>query len=124
MLDAETLKAIVERTRESGGEIVKLLQTGSAYFAPAESAAMMVRAMASDSGAVLAACVRSRMAYGTRDTRVGLPVRLSRGGVKEIVALPLRTDEQLALREAASRIEARIAELGWRTRRPESVRVF
>ena len=114
VLDAETLKAIVERTRESGGEIVKLLQTGSAYFAPAESAAMMVRAMASDSGEVLAACVRSRMAYGTRDTRVGLPVRLSRGGVKEIVALPLRTDEQLALREAASRIEARIAELGRR----------
>ena len=114
VLDAETLKAIVERTRESGGEIVKLLQTGSAYFAPAESAAMMVRAMASDSGEVLAACVRSRMAYGIRDTRVGLPVRLSRGGVKEIVALPLRTDEQLALREAASRIEARIAELGRR----------
>ena len=114
VFDAETLKAIVERTRESGGEIVKLLQTGSAYFAPAESAAMMVRAMASDSGEVLAACVRSRMAYGTRDTRVGLPVRLSRSGVREIVALPLRSDEQLALREAASRIEARIAELGRR----------
>ena len=114
VLDAETLKAIVERTRESGGEVVKLLQKGSAYFSPAESAAAMVRAMVRDSGEVLAACVRSRMAYGTGDTRVGLPVRLSRRGVKEIVTLPLRPDEQLALREAASRIAARIAELGQR----------
>ena len=112
VLDAETLKAIVERTRESGGEVVKLLQKGSAYVSPAESAAAMVRAMVRDSGEVLAACVRSRMAYGTGDTRVGLPVRLSRRGVKEIVTLPLRPDEQLALREAASRIAARIAELG------------
>jgi malate dehydrogenase len=114
VLDAETLKAIVERTRESGGEVVKLLQKGSAYFSPAESAVTMVRAMVRDSGDVLAACVRSRMAYGIGDTRVGLPVRLSRRGLKEIVILPLRTDENLALREAASRIAARIAELGKR----------
>jgi malate dehydrogenase len=114
VLAAETLKAIVERTRESGGEVVKLLQKGSAYFSPAESAATMVRAMMRDSGEVLAACVRSRKAYGTGDTRVGLPVRLSRRGVKEIVTLPLRPDELLALREAASRIAARIDELSKR----------
>jgi malate dehydrogenase len=112
VLDAQTLDAIVERTRESGGEIVKLLQTGSAYFSPAESAAAMVRAMVRDSGEVLAACVRSRGAYGVVDTRVGLPVRLHRRGLKEIVNLPLRSDEQNALREAAARIAARIAELG------------
>jgi malate dehydrogenase len=110
VLDAQTLNAIIERTRESGGEVVKLLQKGSAYFTPAESAAAMVR----DSGEVLAACVRSRKAYGTIDARVGLPVRLWRRGVKEIVTLPLRSDEQQALREAASRIATRIAELGQR----------
>jgi malate dehydrogenase len=112
VLDMDTLKAIVERTRESGGEVVKLLQKGSAYFSPAESAAVMVRSMVQDSGQVIAACVRSRGAYGIPDTRLGLPVRLGRRGVKEIVSLPLRPQEQQALREAASRIAARIAELG------------
>jgi malate dehydrogenase len=112
VLDAETLKGIVERTRESGGEVVKLLQKGSAYFSPAESAVTMVRAMIRDSGEVLPACVRSRMAYGVRDTRVGLPVRLGHRGVKEIVILPLRSDEQRSLLEAAARIAARIDELG------------
>ena len=112
VLDAETLKAITERTRESGGEVVKLLQKGSAYFSPAESAAGMVRAMVRNDGEVLAACVRSRGAYGVADTRVGLPVRLGPRGVSEIVKLSLRPQEQLALREAASRIAARIGELG------------
>jgi malate dehydrogenase len=112
VLDADTLKAIVERTRESGAEVVKLLQKGSAYFSPAESAAAMVRAMVQDRGEVLAACVRSRGAYGLADTRVGLPVRLHRGGLKEVVPLNLRADEQTALREAAARIAERIAALG------------
>jgi len=112
VLDAPTLDAIVERTRESGGEVVKLLQKGSAYFSPAESAAMMVRAMVEGTGEVIAACVRSRRAYGTSDTRVGLPVRLGRRGVREIVSLPLRREEQQALQEAAARIAARIDELG------------
>lgn len=111
VLDAATLAAIVERTRESGGEVVKLLQKGSAYFSPAESAAAMVRAMVRDDGEVIAACVRSRGAYGTADTRVGLPVRLSRRGLKQIVDLPLRPDEAQALRDAAGRIAARITEL-------------
>jgi len=111
LLDAKSLAAIVERTRESGAEVVKLLQKGSAYFSPAESAASMVRAMVKDSGEVLAACVRSRGAYGTVDTRVGLPVKLHRRGLKEIVTLPLRADEVQALKEAAARIAARIAEL-------------
>ena len=92
--------------------MVKLLQKGSAYFSPAESAAGMVRAMVRNNGEVLAACVRSRGAYGVADTRVGLPVRLGPRGVSEIVNLPLRPQEQLALREAASRIAARIGELG------------
>ncbi|MGS0758227.1 malate dehydrogenase, partial [Roseateles sp. GG27B] len=63
VLDPETLTAIVERTRESGGEVVKLLQKGSAYFSPAESAATMVRAMVRNSDEVLAVCVRSKGAY-------------------------------------------------------------
>lgn len=114
VLDSASLKAIVERTRDSGGEVVKLLQQGSAYFTPAESAAAMVRAMAYDSGEVLSACVRSRGAYGTSDTRIGLPVRLGRCGVKEIVHLRLRPEELSSLHEAALRIAARIQEIGKR----------
>jgi malate dehydrogenase len=111
VLDAKALAAIVERTRDSGAEVVKLLQKGSAYFSPAESAAAMVRSMVNESGEIIAACVRSRGAYGTVDTRVGLPVRLCRRGLKEIVNLPMRPEEAQALKDAAGRIAARIAEL-------------
>ena len=111
VLDATTLSAIVERTRESGGEVVKLLQKGSAYFSPAESAATMVRIMASGSDEVIAACVRPGGAYDLTDARVGLPVRLGRRGLREVVQLPLRPEELQALREAADRIAQRIGEL-------------
>jgi malate dehydrogenase len=99
--------ALLSSARDSGAEVVKLLQKGSAYFSPAESAAAMVVDMARDSGQTIAACVQSRGAYGLEDTRVGLPVGLGRGGVKEIVALPLRASEQAALANAASRRPAR-----------------
>lgn len=111
LLDATTLSAIVERTRDSGAEVVALLQKGSAYFSPAESAATMVRSMASGSGEVLTVCVRSGGAYGLVDTRVGLPVRLGPDGLKEIVELELLPAERDALRSAAERIDARIKEL-------------
>jgi len=112
LLPAAEIDAIVERTRDSGAEVVKLLQKGSAYFSPAESAAAMVADMARDSGRVQAACVQSGGAYGLEDTRVGLPVRLGRRGVKEIVVLPLTPAEREALAKAASSIAARVRELG------------
>jgi malate dehydrogenase len=106
------LEAIVERARNSGAEVVGLLKTGSAYYSPGESAALMVRNMVTQDRSVIAACVQSRGAYGLSDTRVGLPVRLGPEGVAEIVALPLAPDEHTALRVAADSIAARIAELG------------
>ena len=107
----DRLAAIVERARDSGAEVVKLLQKGSAYFSPAESAASMVAAMVRGGGPVIAACVQSGGAYGLADTRIGLPVRLDANGVKEIVMLPLRSDEQAALAEAARSLAKRISEL-------------
>jgi len=112
LLPADQINAIVARTRDSGGEVVKLLQKGSAYFAPAESAAAMVVDMVRESDRVLVACVQSGGAYGIEDTRVGLPVRLGRCGVKEIVTLSLTTTEKAALAKAASSIAARVRELG------------
>jgi malate dehydrogenase len=108
----DRLAAIVERARDSGAEVVKLLQKGSAYFSPAESAASMVAAMVRGASPVIAACVQSGGAYGIADTRVGLPVRLDANGVKEIVTLSLRPNEQAALAEAARSIAKRISELG------------
>ena len=112
LLPAAEIDAIVERARNSGAEVVKLLQKGSAYFSPAESAAAMVVDMARNSGRVQAACVRSGGSYGLEDTRVGLPVRLGPRGVKEIVALPLTQPEREALAKAASSIAVRVRALG------------
>jgi len=111
LIAKDRLAAIVERARDSGAEVVKLLQKGSAYFSPAESAASMVAAMVRGGSPVIAACVQSGGAYGLADTRIGLPVRLDANGVKEIVTLPLRSDEQAALAEAARSLAKRISEL-------------
>ncbi|MBW0115946.1 malate dehydrogenase [Pseudonocardia sp. KRD-169] len=103
--------AVVDRARGSGAEVVGLLRTGSAFLAPGTSAARMVLAMAADSGEVMPAAVLADGSYGIRDVYVGLPVRLGRGGVREIVELDLRPDELAALRAAADRIRERVGAL-------------
>jgi malate dehydrogenase len=99
----------VERTRDSGAEVVALLKTGSAYFSPGQSAALMVTTMArNDTSRVLACAVEPNGQYGLRDTRVGLPVRLGRGGLVEIVELPMEPAEREALAKAAATLGERI----------------
>jgi malate dehydrogenase len=105
------LEAIADRTRGSGGEVVGLLKTGSAFLAPGLSAARMVTAMAAGTGEVMTAAVLADGTYGIRDVYVGLPVRLGRGGLEEIVELDLRPGELRALRDAADRIRERLGEL-------------
>jgi malate dehydrogenase len=105
------LDAVVDRTRGSGAEVVALLSSGSAFLAPGTSAARMVLAMAADSGEVLPAAVLADGQYGIRDVYVGLPARLGRDGVREIVELPLTPDELASLRTAADRIRERLADL-------------
>ena len=110
-LDVATLAALVDRTRQSGAEVVKLLGKGSAYFAPAAAVAAMVLAMANDTGEVLPACVRADGAYGLDGVYVGLPARLGAAGVVEVVELPLAPAELEELRQAAQRIRERVGEL-------------
>jgi malate dehydrogenase len=110
-LDTATLQSLVDRTRESGAEVVRLLGSGSAYFAPAAAVARMVLAMAGDTGEVLPACVRADGAYGLGDVFMGLPARLGAEGVLEIVELPLVPAEVDELRRAARRISERVGEL-------------
>ncbi|MGI3781407.1 MAG: malate dehydrogenase, partial [Janthinobacterium lividum] len=111
MLSADQIDAVVERTRDSGAEVVKLLQSGSAYFAPGHSAALMVTAMATESDTILACAVDPAGAYGISDTRVGLPVRLGRKGLRSVEKLDLTPTERTALVEAADRLRERIHEV-------------
>ncbi|HVW33852.1 MAG TPA: malate dehydrogenase [Acidimicrobiia bacterium] len=111
VLDAATLDGLVARTRGSGAEVVALLQKGSAYYAPGAAAARMVLAMAGDTGEVLPCCVLADGAYGVRDVYLGLPARLGRAGVAEIVEVPLTAPELAELRTAADRIAERVGAL-------------
>jgi malate dehydrogenase len=111
IVDSSTLTAITDRARDSGAEVVSLLKTGSAYFAPGQSAAHMVTAMITGRDEVMACAVVPDGEYGLRDTRVGLPVRLGPDGLKSIVLLDLTTSEQAALHTAAASLAARISEV-------------
>jgi malate dehydrogenase len=110
LVERSALDAVVDRARGSGAEVVGLLKSGSAFLAPGMSAARMVLAMARDTGEVMPAAVLADGSYGIRDVYVGLPARLGRGGVREIVELDLRPDELAALRDAAERIRERLGQ--------------
>lgn len=111
LLDEPTLQAIVTRTRDSGAEVVSLLKTGSAYFAPGQSAARMAIVMASGSDDVLACAVEPTGQYGLSGTTVGLPVRLGRRGLARIIELPLDPGELKAVQEAGERLRVRVQEV-------------
>jgi len=110
--DAETVDDLVRRTRDGGAEIVGLLKTGSAYYAPASAAAAMVKAVVSDSGAEMPVCAWVTGQYGISDVYLGVSARLGRGGVTEIVELPLSDDELAALRTAAEAVRSKQADVG------------
>jgi malate dehydrogenase len=109
--DRATIERLVQRTRDGGAEIVALLKTGSAYYAPSSAATAMVEAIAKDSGAVMPVCAWCTGQYGIDGVYVGVPARLGRGGVKEIVELPLEDAEVSALRAAAEAVRAKCADL-------------
>lgn len=110
-LSDEEIEEILERTRNGGAEIVGLLKTGSAYYAPSSAAARMVAAIINDEGATLPVCAWVSGEYGINDVYLGVPARLGRNGVEEIVVLPLTDDELAALAEAAASIKENVDEL-------------
>jgi malate dehydrogenase len=109
--DAETIEELVRRTRDGGAEIVGLLKTGSAYYAPASAAAAMVKAVVQDTKALMPVCAWMTGQYGISDVYLGVPAKLGRGGVDEIVELPLTDDEVAALRTAADAVRAKQADV-------------
>jgi malate dehydrogenase len=111
LVNQQTLEALFQRTRDGGAEIVGLLKSGSAYYAPSASATAMVKAVTSDSHEVLPVSAWATGQYGIQDVYVGVPARLGRRGVEEIVELELNDDELTQLREAAEGIRSKCKDL-------------
>jgi malate dehydrogenase len=111
LVDEATLERLFARTRDAGAEIVGLLKKGSAYYGPSASVTTMVSAIANEGSEVLPVCAWCTGQYGIDDVYVGVPVRLGRGGVAEIVELELGDEELAALRAAAEGIRAKCADL-------------
>jgi malate dehydrogenase len=111
VLDAAKIEELVQRTRNGGAEIVGLLKTGSAYYAPSAAAARMARAVAEDSGAVIPSCAWVDGEYGISGVYLGVEAELGAGGVKKVVETPLTDGELAALKEAAEAVRAKQADV-------------
>lgn len=109
LLAPERIKALVERTVRGGIEVVSLLKTGSAFYAPAASIVTMVEAVLGDTGAVLPSCVYLDGQYGIHDTYISVPAVLGREGVVGVVEIELDDVEAAALRASAATVAESIA---------------
>jgi malate dehydrogenase len=111
LLPAEEIEALVDRTRKGGGEIVALLKTGSAYYAPSAAAARMARAVAEDAGAVMPVCAWVDGQYGISGVYLGVEAEIGASGVRRVVERDLSEAEVAALREAAEAVRAKQADV-------------
>ena len=110
-LPAERLDAIVQRTRKGGGEIVSLLKTGSAYYAPSIAITQMVDAILKDKHLIVPASAYMQGEYGLQDIFFGAPVQLGRKGVEKVVEYDLSDDEKDALEKSADSVRSTIEAL-------------
>ena len=109
LIPAKRLDEIVQRTRDGGAEIVALLKTGSAFYAPSAAAAAMVAAVLRDEKRVLPVCALLEGEYGLSGVFVGVPARLGRAGIEAIVELKLTEAESAALRRSAESVRSNCA---------------
>ncbi len=107
-ISAERLNEIVERTKKGGGEIVSLLKTGSAYYAPAAATIQMVEAILKDKKRVLPAAAYLEGEYGINDLYFGVPVVLGAGGIERILELPLSDDEKALMTRSADLVRSSV----------------
>ncbi|MCK5391529.1 MAG: malate dehydrogenase [Deltaproteobacteria bacterium] len=105
LMPADRVDALIQRTRGGGGEIVKLLKTGSAFYAPAASAVEMVEAIVKDKKKIIPSCVLAEGEYGIDNTFVGLPVKLGSSGIEEILEIKLSDEESKELHVSASHVK-------------------
>jgi malate dehydrogenase len=108
LLPPETIDRLVQRTRDGGGEIVNLLKSGSAFYAPGASVVQMVEAIVKDKKRVLPCTAYLEGEYGLRDIYFGVPVKLGAGGVEQIIEIELTADERAALQASAKEVSETI----------------
>jgi len=111
VLDADAVAVVCERTVHGGAEVVNLLKTGSAFYAPAASIAHMCEAILTDSDEVMSVCSYLDGQYGIEDVYMCVPVRLGREGVREVVELPVDADELATLQASAKKVAAGVDSL-------------
>lgn len=113
LISEDRIKAISERTRDGGGEIVKLLKTGSAYYAPAASVVEMVDAVLSDRKRLFPISAYLDGPYGIEGIYIGVPVVLGAGGVEKVIELKLNPDDLSALQKSAKTYKDWLGVLGY-----------
>ena len=111
ILPRDHLEAIVDRTRKGGGEIVSLLKTGSAYYAPAVAVTQMVEAILKDKHLIVPASAYLDGVYGLKGIYFGVPIQLGRAGVEKIIEYKLTNDEMSALQKSAQGVAESIKRL-------------
>jgi malate dehydrogenase len=104
LISEERINQIVERTKKGGGEIVNLLGT-SAWYAPGASAAQMVEAIVKDSKRIFPVCVMLKGEYGMNNIALGVPVKLGKNGIEQVIELKLNEQEMNLLQESAKAVE-------------------
>ena len=111
LIPEERIKAIVDRTRKAGGEIVNLLKTGSAFYSPAASAVQMAEAILKDKRRILPCAAYLQGEYGLQDIFFGVPVVLGAAGVEKVITVRLTAEEQAAVEKSAREVQDSIAKL-------------
>ena len=111
LIPHDRVDSIIERTRKGGGEIVSLLKSGSAYYAPALAVTEMVEAILKDKHKILPCSVFLEGEYGVHDTYVGVPVQLGRKGMEKVFEIALTDDESAALHASADAVKGQIGKL-------------
>jgi len=112
LIPADRIEAISDRTRKGGGEIVNLLKTGSAYYAPAASTARMVKAVLLDRKELMPCSAYLTGQYGINDLYIGVPIKLGANGVEEILELKLNDEELAMFKRSAESYKESLAHLG------------
>jgi malate dehydrogenase len=105
LLSEERIAALVDRTANGGAEIVGLLKTGSAYYAPASAAVEMAEAILKDKKKILPCAAYLQGEYGYKDLFIGVPVKLGAGGIEEVIEITLTDDEKAALDKSAAAVQ-------------------
>jgi malate dehydrogenase len=104
-MSQEKIDAIVKRAQNGGIEIVNYLKTGSAFYAPSSAAVQMVEAIVKDKKRILPCAVMLNGEYGINDTVVGVPVKLGRKGMEQLIEIKLTAEETAALKKSADDVK-------------------